>query len=205
MNDSVLEKPLVLSLNRNWSALGYLTPKQALVAMCGGVYGGTPPALALDMEVDENGKLVYATAVTWDEWMKLPVREADLSLSTARGAIRCPMVIIRPGFAKQPLKTPRLSRQSIRERDNSRCQYTGEVIGPSDGNVDHVIPRDKGGKDEWDNLVWCKKDINFKKGNRLNHEVGLVLQKTPKAPKAVPVAVTLGSGKRPEHKPFLIR
>lgn len=203
--DSVLDKPICLSLNRNWSALGWLSPKQALVAMCGGVYGGTPPALALDLLVGEDGNLEYATPVDWDTWIALPVREADLSLSTARGAIRCPLVVIRPGFAKQPLKTPRLSRQSIRERDRGICQYSGEHVGPEDGNLDHVIPRDKGGRDEWGNLVWCRKDINFKKGNRLNHEVGLNLISQPKAPKAVPIAVTLGSGKRPEHRPFLIR
>jgi hypothetical protein len=136
--DSILEKPLVLSLNRNWVALGFLSPKQALVAMCGGVYGGTPPALALDMEVDENGQLSYATPVDWETWISLPVRRGDLSLSTARGAIRCPLVIVRPGFAKQPVKTPRLSRQAIRERDGSHCQYTGEVVGPNEGTVDHI-------------------------------------------------------------------
>lgn len=203
--DSVLEKPLVLSLNRNWSALGYLTPKQALVAMCGGVYGGTPPALALDITIGEDGGLTHAIPVKWEDWVKLPVREADLSLSTAKGAIRCPMVIIRPGFAKQPLKTQKLSRKAIRERDGSRCQYTGEVIGPNDGNVDHILPRDRGGKDSWENLVWCKKEINSKKGNKLNEEAGLVLTRKPQAPKPLPVAATLGSGKRPEHRPFLIK
>lgn len=202
---SLLEKPLVLSLNRNWSALGYLTPKQALVAMCGGAYGGTPPALALDLTVSEDGSLEYARAVTWEEWLELPVRDSDLSLSTANGAIRCPVVIIRPGYAEQPLKMPRMSRNAILERDGYTCAYSGKKLPKEKLNLDHILPKSRGGKDSWENLVACDKDINFKKGNKLNSEAGLVLTKQPKAPRPIPVAATLGSGKRPEHAPFLIK
>lgn len=202
---SILDKPTVLSLNRNWVALGYLTPKQALVAMCGGVYGGSPPALALDMAIGENGGLTHAVAVDWETWLKLPVREGDYSLSTARGAIRCPLVVIRPGFAKQPLKTPRMSRNAILERDGHTCAYSGRKLPKDKLNIDHVVPKSRGGKDEWTNLVTCDKEINFKKGNKLNSEAKLVLTKVPRRPKPVPVAVTLGEGKHPSHRPFLIR
>lgn len=200
--DSILEKPICLSLNRNWVALGFLTPKQALVAMCGGVYGGTPPALALDLAVNEAGGLEYATPVDWNTWLRLPVRDGDLSLSTARGAIRCPLVVIRPGFAKQPLKTPRLSRNAILERDGFTCAYSGKRLPKEKLNIDHVIPRSRGGNDCWSNLVACDVEINFRKGNKLNPEAGLVLGKNPVEPKPVPVAVHL-SAKMREHGPFL--
>lgn len=203
--DSLLEKPICLSLNRNWCALGFLTPKAALVAMCGGVYGGTPPALALDLTIDELGNLIHATPTDWQGWIKLPVRSCDLALFTARGAIRCPTVIIRPAYGEMPLKAPKLSKRAILERDGFRCQYSGEVLPASKLNIDHVIPRDRGGRDEWSNLVACEKGINSNKGNRLNSEAGLVLTRIPKQPKPLPVSVSIGPPKRPEHVHFLLK
>lgn len=203
--DSILEKPICLSLNRQWSALGFLTVKQAITAMCGGVYGGTPPALALDITMDENGQLTHAIPTKWEDWVNLPVRDTDLSLSMAHKAIRAPLVIVRPGYAANTLKMPRLTRNAILERDGYTCAYSGKKLPKERLNLDHVLPRSRGGKDEWGNLVACDKDINFKKGNKLNSEAGLVLQKVPRQPKAIPVAATLGSGKRPEHRPFLIK
>lgn len=200
--DSILEKPICLSLNKNWQALGFLTPKQALVAMCGGVYGGSPPALALDLAIGENGELTHAIPVDWDTWIKLPVRDSDFSLNTARGAIRCPLVVVRPGFSKLPSKAPRLTRKAILERDGFTCAYTGRKLPQSQLNVDHVIPRDRGGKDEWTNLVACDRKINSKKGNKLNSECGLSLPKAPKAPKALPVSYGI-EPKHPCHRPFL--
>lgn len=199
---SLIEKPIVLSLNASWQAIGFLTPKQALVAMCGGVYGSKPPALALDLEIAEDGSLTYANPVDWETWLKLPVREADLSLSTARGAIRCPSVVIRPAFNQMPVKARKLSRRAILERDGFRCQYSGRQLPEKDLNLDHIIPRSKGGRSTWDNLVTSDKKINLKKGSKSNEEAGLVLTRKPFAPKALPVSYGI-EPKHPHHRPFL--
>ncbi len=94
MDQSLLDKPIVLSLNKMWQALGWITPRQAVVAMTGGS-GDTPPALGLCLTIDENGELVESFPMKWDEWVKLPVRDQDLSLMTSRGPIRVPTVVVR--------------------------------------------------------------------------------------------------------------
>src|SRR5262249_36976114 len=83
-------------------------------------------------------------------------------------------------------KRPKLSARSIRERDRNRCQYTGAVLRPEEGSLDHVVPRSRGGRDTWENLVWSSKSVNTKKADRLPHEAGLKLLSVPGAPNARP-------------------
>lgn len=199
-----LDSPIVLSLNASWQPIGWRSVKQAMIALNGGA-AGNPPAVALDIQLDENGQLVHAAPVKWEDWVKMEVGPQDEAILTKSGAVKVPRAMISPNYNRNALKQPRLTKKAIRERDGSRCQYTGEIIGPGEGNVDHVVPRDRGGKDEWSNLVWSKKDINSKKGNKLNEECGLRLRSVPKAPKPVPVAVAIGPAKRKEQVPFLIR
>jgi 5-methylcytosine-specific restriction endonuclease McrA len=54
-----------------------------------------------------------------------------------------------------------------------------------------ILPRSRGGKDEWGNLVWSDKAVNAKKGSRLPHEAGLKLIAVPRAPKALPVTTLI--------------
>jgi len=44
---------------------------------------------------------------------------------------------------------------------------TGRVLHPNEGSLDHVVPRSRGGKDAWENLVWSAKEVNQKKADRL--------------------------------------
>ena len=176
----ILNKTIVLVLNRNWQAINIRSPQEAFCMMA------TNVATALEIE-GEN----HIHPVTWDEWITLPIREQDNSVNTVRGAIRVPTVIVAVNFAKVPKKRPKLCAKTIRERDRNRCQYTGEVLKPEEGSLDHVVPRSRGGKDAWENLVWSSKDVNSRKGNRLPHEAGLKLLSVPRAPKELPVTAHL--------------
>ena len=176
----ILNKTIVLVLNRNWQAINIRTPADAFCQMA------TNVATALDIEGDQ-----HIRPVKWDEWITLPVREYDAFVRTARGAIRVPTVIVALNFAKVPKKRPKLSAKNIRERDGNRCQYTGKLLRPDEGSLDHVLPRSRGGKDEWGNLVWSDKTVNAKKGNRLPHEAGLKLLTVPRAPKELPVTALI--------------
>ena len=113
--------------------------------------------------------------VTWEEWITLPIREQDEAVHTVRGQIRVPTVIVAVNYAKVPKKRPKLCAKNIRERDGNRCQYTGRVLRPDEGSLDHVVPRSRGGKDAWENLVWSAKEVNQRKADRLPHEAGLKL------------------------------
>jgi hypothetical protein len=208
---SLLNKPIVLVLNSAWQRIGWTTVKDAVIAMCGKP-GGTPPSRAIDLTLDANGELINAVEVEWTDWIKLPIRKGDLELTTARGAIRCPLVLVQPTFSEMPLRTPKLSNRAILERDGYVDQYTGEKLRPEEANVDHVIPRDvwkkrglKGSPNTFENMVCCHKKRNFNKGNKLNAAAGLVLMKKPKAPKRVPVSYLINEGKHPHHTPFITK
>ena len=193
----ILNKSIVLVLNRNWQAINIRTPQEAFCMMA------TNVATALDIEFDDGTKeaschssLVTRHAsslrpVTWDEWITLPIRGGDNAVRTVRGAIRVPTVIVAVNFAKVPKKRPKLCARTIRERDGNRCQYTGRLLHPDEGNLDHVVPRSRGGPDTWENLVWSSKQVNTRKGNRLPHEAGLKLLKAPRAPKELPVSALI--------------
>src|SRR5215831_19328553 len=169
---NILTKATVLVLNRNWQAINVRTPQEAFCMMA------TNVATALEIEGDD-----HIRPVTWEEWITLPVREQDEAVQTGRGRIRVPTVIVAVNYARVPKKRPKLCARAIRERDGNRCQYTGRTLRPEEGSLDHVVPRSRGGKDAWENLVWSAKEVNQRKADRLPHEAGLTLLKAPRAPK----------------------
>jgi 5-methylcytosine-specific restriction endonuclease McrA len=177
----ILNKNIVLVLNRNWQAINIRTPADAFCQMA------TNAATALDIELRDGVGAQALRPVTWSEWITLPVRDGDNFVRTARGVIRVPTVIVAVNFAKVPKKRPKLNARNIRERDGNRCQYTGRLLHPDEGSLDHVVPRSRGGADTWENLVWSAKDVNQRKADRLPHEAGLRLLAVPRAPKELPV------------------
>jgi 5-methylcytosine-specific restriction endonuclease McrA len=179
MND-ILNKSIVLVLNRNWQAINTRTPAEAYCQMATGV------ATALEIEGED-----HVRPVAWEEWIHLPIREQDNAVHTVRGLIRVPTVIVCVNFNKVPKKRPKFSSRTIRERDGNRCQYTGRFLKPDEGSIDHILPRSRGGKDAWENCVWSSKEVNSKKGDRLPHEAGLKLLSLPRAPKELPITLTL--------------
>ena len=78
------------------------------------------------------------------------------------------------------------------------------VLAADEGSLDHVLPRSRGGRDAWENLVWSSKDVNAHKGNRLPHEAGLRLLRAPRAPKELPVSALIRNAHSiPEWKLFV--
>ena len=173
----MLNKATVLVLNRNWQAINVRTPQEAFCQMATGV------ATALEIEGEDQIR-----PVPWDEWIRLPIRVQDEVVHTVRGQIRVPTVIVLANFARLPKKRPKLCARTLRERDGNRCQYTGALLRPEEGSIDHVVPRSRGGRDAWENCVWASKQVNAKKGSRLPHEAGLKLLKAPRAVPEMPAS-----------------
>ncbi len=171
---TLLNKATVLVLNRHWQAINVRTPADSFCQLATGV------ATALDVDGDN------IRPVTWEEWVRLPVRAQDQSVQTVRGAVRIPTIIVAVNYTRVPKRRPRLNARNIRQRDANRCQYTGRELGPGEGNIDHIVPRSRGGRDSWENCVWACKEINSRKGNRLPEEAGLTLLRSPAAPRELP-------------------
>lgn len=178
----------VLVLNRNWQAIDVTTVEVALCDMYRGACTG------IDTEL--------MRPVAWDDWTKLSVEGKD-SLKTTHGPVRVPTVICKAQYAKMPKVRPKLSTRAIRERDGNRCQYTGRVLTPEEGNLDHVLPRSRGGHDTWTNLVWADKRVNHQKGAKTPAEAGLRLLKLPVAPKEMPACSAI-KAQHPDWQMFLM-
>ncbi len=58
-------------------------------------------------------------------------------------------------------------------------------------NIDHVVPRSRGGASSWETRVLSHRSVNEKKANRLAHEAGLRLLRKPDVPRALPVTLQL--------------
>ncbi len=71
-----------------------------------------------------------------------------------------------------------LTRRAVFARDGWRCQYCGAQAE----NLDHVMPKSRGGQHSWDNVVASCRRCNSRKENRLPHEVGLRLHRHPSVP-----------------------
>ena len=84
--------------------------------------------------------------------------------------IRVPRVIVLLFFDRLPKKEVKFTRHNVFERDKNTCQYCGQIFDRNDLNLDHVIPRDRGGTTTWENIVCSCIPCNTRKGNRLPQE-----------------------------------
>ncbi len=191
---SILHKNIVLVLNRNWQAINIKTPADIFCQMA------TDVATALDIQGND-----WMVPTRWEDWKKLPVREHDFSIGTAHGAIRVPTVVVLSRFSKVPMKRPKFNARNLWARDGGRCQYTGRELKPGEGNIDHVVPRSRGGATSWENCVLAARDVNSRKANRTPDEAGLKLLAKPREPREVPVTVLLKNVHEiPDWEPFLM-
>jgi hypothetical protein len=119
------------------------------------------------------------------------------------GRSQCVTVIMAPRFEKMPVSEPALTAEAVFQRDGFVCQYSGQRLGRDELSVDHVVPRDRGGRTEWTNVVTCDRAINSRKGNRLNHEVGLKLLRRPRPPRPTPRCALIRELRHPSWGLFL--
>lgn len=91
-----------------------------------------------------------------------------------------PSVVRLRYFVRVPYRAhAALTRRGVFARDGWVCQYCGAAAE----NVDHVVPRSRGGQHVWENVVASCRRCNSRKENRLLSEAGLKLARQPFAPK----------------------
>jgi 5-methylcytosine-specific restriction endonuclease McrA len=185
----VLSKP-VLILNRVFSPVQLTTAKRAFVLL----YGGAARAL------DESGE-----EYDFNLWRALPVREDDDALPIVGGALRLPRVLHLDRYDRTPRVTVRLTRRNLMFRDQHQCQYCLKQPPLRDLNIDHVLPRSRGGADTWENLVTACRPCNLRKGWKTPEEANMRLARRPFRPKwSMTAQILLGAAmKYREWEPFL--
>lgn len=204
---NIANKAIVLKLNSNWQTVGYGIVADAIVDL---VAGGSIKALDIQYPLDENGNPDRSVSppmipVDWDTWITLPIRPWDDVINSTKLSIRVPTIVIANNFHKMPMKTWRgkPSKEAIYIRDGGRCQYTGKTLDRKNATIDHILPKSRGGGDEWTNLALTSKEVNSKKGNALNNEIGLRLIRQPMIPKPIPVSQLIREAKHPDWELFI--
>jgi len=91
----------------------------------------------------------------------------------------------------------KFSRLNVYIRDHFECQYCGQRFNTEDLNFDHVIPRSRGGKTTWQNIVSSCLTCNTTKADRTPQEAGMTLVRKPKKPTYLPVVSVKVSGATP--------
>ncbi len=188
-SEGALTAPVLL-LNRYYAPVSVASARRGLVLLYCGV------ANALDSEGH-----VYDFA----HWLKLPIRERDDMVPLVNGQLRVPRVLHLLAYDRFPRVSIRLSRRNLLLRDDHQCQYCGRRPGVRDLNLDHVIPRSRGGRESWENLVVSCRGCNLKKGRRTPDEAGMALLQRPHEPHWSRAAHILMATREPyeEWQPFL--
>jgi 5-methylcytosine-specific restriction endonuclease McrA len=114
--------------------------------------------------------------------------------------IAAPSVVRLRRFVHVPYRRrAALSRRGVFIRDDHRCQYCGATAE----NVDHVVPRSRGGIHEWENVVAACRRCNSRKKDRTPAEARMVLTRQPFAPQAAFWLVVAVGGLEPDWSPYL--
>ena len=166
----------VLVLNRSWVAVHVTQVKRALTLLFQG-----------------HARVVHPkdyTLYDFENWCELSKHRDNFDgghfIHTTTFQLRLPEVILLSTFNGFVKREVRLSRRNIFERDEQRCQYCGQRFTKQDLTIDHVMPRSRGGRDTWENLVLACIHCNLKKSNRTPDEAHMQLLHKPVAPHWLP-------------------
>ena len=173
---SILNMP-VLVLNRNWQPIHTCSAKRALHLLC----------LGHARVVQVDGDECYAThdLASWIE-QSTGAPEAEM-IHSVRVALRVPRVLVLGVYDKMPRLEVRFTRRNVFVRDNFTCQYCARELPEQHLNLDHVVPRDKGGRTTWANIVTSCVRCNTRKANKLPDEARMHPLNKPCAPRWRPL------------------
>ncbi|MFM1941746.1 MAG: hypothetical protein RI897_728 [Verrucomicrobiota bacterium] len=168
----------VLVLNRLWQAVNVCSVRRAMSLL---FEGHAQVVLG-----HQNGTFQTYGFKEWQDVSQ--TSPAEPHIRTVSFRIRVPRVILLLFFDRLPRKEVKFTRHNIFERDRNTCQYCGHIFDRENLNLDHVVPRDRGGPTSWENIVCSCIRCNTHKANRTPREAGMQLIRKPKRPKWRPVA-----------------
>lgn len=178
MTFHALHQKNVLVLNRHWLPVSVVTPADAFCHMVAGTAEG--------LRISPDSMLTLA----WEDWRKLSVG-GSTSIGTKDGPVRIPTVIVLTRYGGLPMCRPSFGFRALWARDGGRCQYSGRKLAIGEADIDHIVPRSRGGGDSWENCVISDRTINRRKGAQTPSEARLRLIRNPTAPRPVPVTHTI--------------
>lgn len=197
--DEILQNR-VLKLNRNYQPLEIITAKEAFNLLWKDY---------AEVVVVEDGSYSNHTFSSWAEISELKEvlgdwAEYDEWIHTPSLTLEVPRVIRVLTYNEIPKYGIRLTRKNIYSRDNNTCQYCGKKFPTDKLNIDHIIPKSRGGKNTWGNLACSCFKCNQKKRDRTPDEAGMKLIRKPFKPKYSPhITIHIGHAKYQSWKSFI--
>ena len=114
------------------------------------------------------------------------IEEYGREIHSVTFTIKLPAVVRLLQMVRRPKNPVRFSRQNIYARDRYHCQYCGDKFASEELTYDHVTPKSRGGRTQWENIVTCCVNCNRQKGGRTPSEASMRLIKNPMRPTWVP-------------------
>jgi len=111
------------------------------------------------------------------------VEEYDHAVSSPSFEIQLPSVISLKEFVPMS-RRPAFTRFNVFLRDGFACQYCGGSFIAPELTFDHVVPRSRGGRTTWENVVTSCSPCNLRKGNRMPDRCGMQPINPPEQPSA---------------------
>jgi len=109
------------------------------------------------------------------------VSEYEREVHSPSQAFKLPSVIALKDYVSAHRK-PAFTRFNVFLRDSFTCQYCSYEGSAEELTFDHVVPRSRGGRTSWENVLTACSACNLEKGNRLPREVGMFPQHPPHQP-----------------------
>ncbi len=190
----------VLTLNRGYVAFQVITARRAFCLLIKG--------FAEVINVEEGHYRSYDFQ-DWQDVSELKLafgeRGADEDwINAVNFSIEVPRVIRLLRYDRVPQHVVKFNRRNIFLRDHNRCQYCRRRFSSAELSLDHVVPRSRGGRTTWDNIVSACLKCNVVKGGRTPREAGMELVTRPRKPTRSPLlAETVNSQKYATWKTFV--
>ena len=190
----------VLTLNRGYVAFQVITARRAFCLLIKG--------FAEVINVEEGHYRSYDFQ-DWQDVSELKLafgeRGADEDwINAVNFSIEVPRVIRLLRYDRVPQHVVKFNRRNIFLRDHNRCQYCRRRFSAAELSLDHVVPRSRGGRTTWDNIVSACLKCNVGKGGRTPREAGMELVTRPRKPTRSPLlAETVNSQKYAMWKTFV--
>ena len=172
----------VLVLNRLWQAVNICTVRRGLSLL----YQGHAQVV-----LKEGATFSTFGFEDWKDFSTRADTGKDEMVATVSFKIRIPRVILLLFYDRLPVNEVRFTRKNIFERDGNRCQYCGKRFDTKELNLDHVLPKCRGGLTTWDNIVCSCSSCNARKGRRTLKEANIRLIRKPRKPRWHPF-ITVG-------------
>ncbi len=109
------------------------------------------------------------------------ISEYDRVVRSPNWEIRLPSVISLKDFVPSARRVA-FTRFNVFLRDRFTCQYCGEPFPTNELTFDHVVPRSRGGRTTWANVVTACAPCNLEKSNRLPSRSGMYPRMAPTEP-----------------------